>query len=201
MHEKIYEQFDRICARRHAGGAVLEIGAVPSDSSLLGLPSLKNAASKIGVNLDPPSLYRDFVILQVNSNAMDCFGDSQFDTVLCNATFEHDRFFWKTLAEIHRVAKPGALVVLGAPGYVRSGREKWVKRIVRNIPFSKRVLQRRLDFLFASTLTLHTHNFPGDYYRFSPQAFREVFFEGMHEVEIFTLLTPPRIVGAAIRSR
>ena len=199
MHEKIYEQFDRICRERRAGGAVLETGAVPSDASLLALPSLKNAVSKTGVNLDPPSRYKDFAILQVNSNLMNCFGSNQFDTVLCNATLEHDKHFWKTLAEIQRVAKPGALVVLGAPGYTRPGLEKWAKKIARKLPFAGTAFRGRLDDLCASTLTLHVHNYPGDYYRFSPQTFREVFFEGMREVEIFPLLTPPRIIGSGIK--
>ena len=42
-------------------------------------------------------------------------------------------------------------------------------------------------------------DFPGDYYRFSEQAVREVFFEGMKEVEIRTVLVPPRIIGTGIR--
>ena len=70
------------------------------------------------------------------------------------------------------------------------------EKILRRIPFFGTPVRRRLEHLFASTLTLHVHNYPGDYYRFSPQAFREVFFEGMQDVEIFPLLTPPRIIGS-----
>ncbi|MDB6151290.1 MAG: hypothetical protein JWQ44_2738 [Chthoniobacter sp.] len=196
MHDEVYRQFERICSRRRAGGAVLEIGAVPSATTLLGLPSLKQATERIGINLDPPTQHEGFTILQANANQMGCFPDSRFDTVLCNATLEHDKFFWKTLAEIRRVAKPGALIVLGAPGYRQSRREKWAKRIVRNLPFIGRSMERQLRWLFASTPTLHVHNFPGDYYRFSPQTFWEVFFEGMHEIEVTSVLTPPRIIGA-----
>ncbi|MEP6810208.1 MAG: methyltransferase domain-containing protein [Chthoniobacterales bacterium] len=195
MHDQVYRQFDRICAGRQASGAVLEIGAVPSPTTLLALPSLRQASEKIGINLDPPARFGDITILQGNGNAMDCFPADRFDTVLCNATFEHDKYFWKTLAEIRRVAKPGALIVLGAPGYRRLGWEKWGKRLARNLPFVGRTLERSCGALFASTLTLHVHNFPGDYYRFSPQAFREVFFEGMKEVEVVSVLTPPRIIG------
>jgi SAM-dependent methyltransferase len=197
MHNEVYRQFDRICARRKAGGSVLEIGAMPSPMTLLNLPSLKNAPEKIGINLAEASQYGEMTILQGNANSMIDFPAERFDTVLSNATLEHDRFFWKTIAEIRRVTKPGGLIVLGAPGYGRPGAEKWVKRIVRNIPFLGQSLRRRFEFLFASTLTLHVHNFPGDYYRFSAQAFREVFFEGMDEIEIFLLLRPLRIIGAA----
>src|SRR4029077_14822716 len=112
MHNEVYRQFDRICARRHAGGAVLEIGAVPSAMTLLTLPSLKHADEKIGINIELPSRCGDIDILQENANAMDSFPADRFDTVLCNSTLEHDKFFWKTLAEIRRVTKPGGLIVL-----------------------------------------------------------------------------------------
>ena len=90
------------------------------------------------------------------------FVAERFDTMVSNSTLEHDLFFWKTLAEIRRVTKPSGLIILGAPGYGRPGAEKWVRRIARNIPFVGRTLARRLESLFASTLTLHVHNFPGE---------------------------------------
>jgi SAM-dependent methyltransferase len=201
MHDEVFRRFQRICSRRKAGGAVLEIGAVPADDTLLCLPALSDATEKIGLNIVPPARFRDFSIVQGNANAMSCFPDQRFDTVLCNATLEHDKFFWKTLAEIRRVAKPGALIVLGAPGYRDSRRERWTKRLVRNVPLLGRELERSLPFVFASTLTLHVHDYPGDYYRFSTQTFEEVFFEGMHQVEITSVLTPPRIIGAGIKPR
>ena len=51
MRPRIYREFERICRRRKAGGAVLEIGAVPSDESLLNMECLENAPKKVGVNL------------------------------------------------------------------------------------------------------------------------------------------------------
>jgi hypothetical protein len=41
--------------------------------------------------------------------------------------------------------------------------------------------------------------FPGDYYRLSEQAVRDVFLEGMKDVSIRTVLVPPRITDAGIR--
>jgi SAM-dependent methyltransferase len=199
MHTEVYREFDRICARRKAGGAVLEIGAMPAPTTLLNLPSLTSAHEKIGINLNAASQYGHINILQANANAMEQFPAERFDTVLCNATFEHDKFFWKTLAEIRRVTQPGGLIVLGAPGYGRPTAEKWGKRVARNVPGLRRTLERRFEFLFASTPTLQVHNFPGDYYRFSEQAFREVFFEGMSDIEVLALLVPPRFIGAATK--
>jgi hypothetical protein len=51
MHNEVYRQFDQICGRRKAGGAVLEIGAMPSATTLLNLPSLKGWEEKIGINM------------------------------------------------------------------------------------------------------------------------------------------------------
>src|SRR5215831_19116763 len=117
MLPRVYQEFERICVRREAGGAVLEVGAVPSDFSLLCMESLRNATEKIGINLDGPAEYKDFRILRGNANCMECFDDNRFDTVLCNATLEHDKYFWKTVAEMKRVTKPKGLIVIGAPGY------------------------------------------------------------------------------------
>ena len=199
MHNEVYRQFDRICGRRKAGGAVLEIGAMPSPTTLLTLPSLKSAREKIGINMEKASRYGDIDILQENANAMTNFPADRFDTVLCNATLEHDKFFWKTLAEIRRVTKPGGLVVLGAPGFGRPASEKWRKRIARNVPVLGRAIERRFEPWFASTPTLQVHNFPGDYYRFSAQTFQEVLFEGMIDIEVLSVLMPPRIIGAATK--
>ena len=51
------------------------------------------------------------------------------------------------------------------------------------------------EFLFKGTTTLHIHNWPGDYYRFSPQCYREVLLEGMDNVHVYSVMIPPRIVG------
>jgi SAM-dependent methyltransferase len=199
MHPVVFNVFEEICRANEVRGAVLEIGATPDDSTLLNLPSLAGAIEKIGINKMGGFHFKDFSILKGDANDMTCFPDQRFDAVLCNAVLEHDRFFWKTLAEIRRVVRVGGLVVIGTPGY-------------RQLPFEKKL--RRLLAKFSrfsghpdgwplqhSTLTLGTHNFPGDYYRFSEQTFREVFFEGMTEVVIRTVLVPPRIIGAGVRAK
>jgi SAM-dependent methyltransferase len=198
MHPAVFDVFEEICRAREIRGAVLEIGATPDDSTLLNLPSLTGAAEKIGINKTGGSRFRDFTILEADANNMTGFPDQRFDAVLCNAVLEHDRFFWMTLAEIRRVVRVGGLVVIGAPGY-------------RQLPFEpklRRWLARLSRFsgnpdgwpLQHSTLTLGVHNSPGDYYRFSEQTFREVFFEGMTDVVVRTVLVPPRIIGAGIRA-
>ena len=197
MHPTVFQAFEEICRSYCISGAVLEIGATPDDSTLLNLPALAGAREKVGVNLAGFSSYKDFTILQADANGMTCFPDRRFDAVLCNAVIEHDRFFWRTITEIGRVTKTGGLVVIGAPGFTRLPFEQTLRGLLAKIPAPSRL--RDGWPLRHSTLTLGVHNFPGDYYRFSEQAFREVILAEMRDVVIRTVLTPPRIIGAGIR--
>jgi hypothetical protein len=63
MHPKVYQEFERICSERKIGGTVLEVGAVPDDTSLLTMQSLKAVRKKIGINLAGPHRYKDFYIV------------------------------------------------------------------------------------------------------------------------------------------
>ncbi len=197
MHPAVFKAFDDICRTRGVRGSVLEIGATPDASTLLNLPALANAAERIGINMAPASSFGGFNILQGNANAMTCFPDARFDAVLCNAVLEHDPFFWKTLAEIRRVVKRNGIIAIGTPGYTQLPNESKWRRWLSKFAW----LSRNPDgwALQHSTLTLAVHNYPGDYYRFSVQAFREVIFEGTKEVEIHTVLIPPRIIGVGVR--
>jgi len=200
MHPIIFQRFGEICSARNAGGAVLEIGAVPSEDTLLCLPCLQTAMEKVGINLDGPHQFRDFTIRKGNANAMLCFADESFNTILCNSTLEHDLFFWKTLAEIRRVAKDGALVVIGVDGYAKLELDRTKDRWER-IPVLKHLVRRSLGWLTASTLTLQVHPYPDDYYRFSAEAVELVFFEDFDDVHIETVMVPPRIIGSGIWRR
>lgn len=202
MLPRVYQEFERICARRGVRGAVLEVGAIPSDRSLLCMQALSGATEKIGINLDGPCEYKDFRILRGDANCMDCFEDSRFDAVLCNAVLEHDMQFWKAIAEMKRVTKAGGLIVIGAPAYGRrlpEGRAR-LPRAARGISLVRKAFSQGLLFcLSRGTLTVRVHNAPGDYYRFSAQTFREVFFEGMHSVQVCSVMMPPILIGSGLK--
>lgn len=200
MHPIIFNAFERICSERGAAGRVLEVGATPTQRTLLCMKSLHKATEKIGINLKGPYNFRDFVIVQGNANRMDCFPDRSFDVVLSNATVEHDKYFWKTIAEIQRVVKKEGLIVIGAPGYTDSKLERSVRKLSR-LPLLRRLQNHRLyDALSSATITYKVHEFPGDFYRFSLQAFKEVFFENCHDVKLETAMWPPRIIGSGRKS-
>ncbi|OSM01786.1 putative Type 11 methyltransferase [Magnetofaba australis IT-1] len=178
--------FERLTAARTIQGRVLEVGAVPSDESLLCMKALSGATEKVGVNLLGPWEYADIHFIQANGNAMPMLEDASFDAVFCNATLHHDRYFWKTISEMKRVLKPGGRLFIGAPVY-RERRGLWF-RILRRIP-----LARDLTFTFA------VHRCPKDYYRFGLDAVREVFMEGMEQVEICDVMTPPRMIAIGVK--
>lgn len=164
------------------------------------MKSLEMATEKVGINLDGPHEFKDFKIFRGNANSMDLFEDERFDVVLCNAVLEHDKYFWKTISEIKRVTKPGGIVVIGTPGYKYYKLEKF-KSALRKLPLIRHLSANQyLNVLFTATITFEIHEAPGDYYRFSPQAFKEVFFEDFDNVEVRAIMLPPRLIGVGTKS-
>jgi SAM-dependent methyltransferase len=140
-------------------------------NSLLRAPQLARAERYCLNLVDMPS--RDGITsVKGNANRLDAFEDGWFDLVMSNATLEHDKHFWLSLAEMKRVLRPGGLLIIGVPGYVKDPAREQGK----------------------STLTYRVH-YKFDYYRFSEQAVREVFFDAMDDVVVTAIMTPPRIVG------
>lgn len=201
MHPAVFAAFERICRSRNCCGHVLEVGAVASEETLLCLPSLDGCMSRVGVNIGGPASIRGFEILRANANdlrGIAGFEDESFDTVLCNAVLEHDPQFWKTLAEMRRILRPGGVMGIGVPGFAKLPLEGKVSRFTR-IMSRLGVPACMLDPWRASTLTLVVHNYPDDYYRFSPQAMADVFLEGLVDTEVHTVLVPPRIIGFGVK--
>jgi len=196
VHAREFAEFERICAARARPGTVLEIGAVPSPHSLLCMRALARAERKIGLSLDGAARFRDFEIVGGNANAMAMFPDASFDTVLANSVLEHDPRFWETLGEIRRVARPGALVVIGVPGYTAPAPWKRAVDPLLWVPLVGSWMRR--TSLLAATPTLVVHRYPGDYYRFGEDAMREVLLAGLERIEVTTLMFAPRIIGSGI---
>jgi SAM-dependent methyltransferase len=153
----------------------LEVGGLIGPKSLLRCPTLRGV-ERYCLNLRPLESARGITAVEGNANDMAVFDDESFDLVLSNATLEHDKHFWLSVAEMHRVLAPGGLLIIGAPGYVRDpGRDR-----------GKATDTYRVHFRF-------------DYYRFSTQTFDEVFFAGMEDVEVQSILRPPRLIGLGFK--
>lgn len=142
----------------------------------------------MGIDLDGPHDCGTFTILRGNANRMAMFERGSFDTVVCNSVLEHDPAFWRTLAEVGRVLRPGGLFVVGVPGF---GRMNTIPRGADEPADTKRP-----EWLLASAPVLGLHEFPRDYYRFSARAVHDVFLAGLDEREVREAMLPPRLVGA-----
>ena len=196
MSPEVYKTFDRIFSMYPIKGPILEVGSVSGPDNLLTLESLREASPKIGINLDSSVDTWDYRIIQGNANDMQMFEDGYFSAVMCNSTLEHDPYFWKTLSEIFRVTTSGGLIVIGVPGYAEMG----VSTFASGNSLVKRGLNllskyTKSNILLAGTVTLGIHNYPGDYYRFSEQAVREVFLSGLENISIHRVMHPPRFIG------
>jgi SAM-dependent methyltransferase len=149
---------------------VLEVGGVAGRKSLLDSPQVA-FAERVVLNLAPIREAEGIEFVLGNANDMP-FEDDSFDLIMSSATLEHDKRFWLSLGEMKRVLRPGGLLIISVPGFVKDperDRGRWTRTY-------------RVHFAF-------------DYYRFSEQAVREVFFEGMERVKVDPILRPPRIVG------
>lgn len=167
--QRRFEQIIRDSRIRPA--RALEVGGHTGPKSLLRAPELAEA-ERYCLNLEPKASVDGITAVRGNANDMGMFADGMFDVVLSNAMLEHDKYFWLSLAEMRRVLAPGGLLVIGTPGYVRDPERDEGK----------------------STATYRMH-YTVDYYRFSDQVFRDVFFEGLEDVTVAAILRPPRIIG------
>jgi SAM-dependent methyltransferase len=198
MHPVIFRIFDEICRGRLPQGArVLEIGAMPAEDTLLRLPALPPTCLRVGANIAAAQPYPDLGLVQVAADGLAAFADASFDAVLCNSVLEHDAHFWRTLDGMLRVACPGALIAIGVPGYADLPPPPLLRlaRRAQRLPFLASLFAHVAPGWQAATPTLVVHNYPGDYYRFSEQAMREVLLAGCRQVEIRVAMRPPRIIG------
>jgi SAM-dependent methyltransferase len=172
MHPEVQRQFQQVI--RETGvrpRRALEVGGVVGRNSLLRFSELESTERHC-LNLISLPKTDDIAAVVGNANDMSTFADEMFDLVMSNATLEHDKHFWLSLAEMRRVLAPGGLLIIGAPGYTKDPERDHGK----------------------STHTYRVH-YRFDYYRFSEQAYREVFFDGMEDVRLQVILEPPRIIG------
>jgi SAM-dependent methyltransferase len=178
VHPKVHHKIHSII--RDSGlrpRRALEVGGVMGRKSLLRFPELEGA-HRYCVNLVSMPSDDGITAVTRNANDMSIFDDETFDLVMSNATLEHDKHFWLSLAEMRRVLAPGGLLILCVPGYTANPERDHGR----------------------STHTYRVH-YRFDYYRFSDQAVREVFFDGMEDVQVEAILKPPRIIGHGFKPR
>ncbi len=155
------------------GCNVLEVGATNTEDTLLTIPCLAQAY-RYGMNPDrAQAVTREYPgVTILNCWAHNIEPTAPIDLILCNSVLEHDACFWRTITAMRDALRPGGWLVVGAPSF-----------------------SDRLDAGPERTICMERHDFPADFYRFSPAMFREVIFGGYKEVTILDIMDPPRCVG------
>jgi len=190
----LFKEFEKLCNKIDMRGSILEIGSGGSPETLLNMRCVRKSKFKIGINLTPFDYYADFKVIKGNANDMrEIFKNNTFDVVLCNAIFEHDKYFWKSLSEIRRVIKPRGVFVLGVPGIVLNSSE--CKHVSPHVA----QMEKEIEKIDWATTTIKVHGKPNDYYRFTSYAYREVLMEGFIDIVCTPILLPPRLIGCGIR--
>ena len=207
MHPRIYKEFERLFDIYPPSDDVLELGAPPQREGSL-LPAVLSrdpSARCVGLNLRIPKRFDPttvpFEMVQGNANDLSMFADQSFDSVVTNALLEHDRAFWRTLSEVRRVLRPGGTFYVGVPGFTskaslgnRAMDLAGKSRLTKSWRVGS-IYTRLTETRLMGTSTFRFHAAPHDYWRFSEQAVREVFLEGMDCLALSEVLTPVRIVA------
>ncbi len=166
MSKKVFEDFMKIINEYYkdkSPESVIELGAY--HWSLLSFDKFKDSR-KVALNFsyteNDKQKLAAYEIVEANINNLP-FKDEEFDCAMTCSTFEHDKYFWKSIAESRRVIKKGGLFVVGVPVYTELATD-----------------------MMTSTLTYKVHGktYNMDFYRFSEQAVREVIMEGFEVINV-----------------
>jgi len=85
---------------------------------------------------------------------------------------------------------------MGTPGFTLDKFQKFKNRFSKSSWYKKLNSVAAFNFIMSATLTFQIHGKDyGDFYRFSPAAYKEVFFEGYQNVSVIEIMQPPRIIG------
>ena len=166
--------------------SVLEVGARPDPTALLACPELDGVPRRTGVNLLEAGVFNGIEVVRMDARRLE-FADASFDLVLCASTLEHIPDFWRACDEMKRVLTPGGTLILSVPGYAESGRGN----ALRDLAFRLRLP----DWARRGTWTMRIHDAPHDFYRFSEYAVRDVLLGGLERIEVWSIMTPPRMYG------
>jgi ubiquinone/menaquinone biosynthesis C-methylase UbiE len=196
MNKWYYEAFEKIFKEKKIKGKILEIGSNGGPRSLLASKYLKNT-EKVGIELDvKEKSTKKLKVIKCNSNDMSIFKDEAFDCVMSSSVLEHDKYFWKSLAEMNRVLRKGGLLILSAPSY-KKDKTLSIRGLLATIMGNHKLSHALRNSSPTYRLHQSTKNPPAyfDYYRFSENTFRQVFFEGYEKIETITVMAPPHTIG------
>lgn len=93
-------------------GRVLEIGSQNVNGTVRGY--FGDATEYIGIDMQAAP---GVDIVMNASGALETFGKHSFDTILCCEMLEHDLNFLSTVRQIHKMLKPGGMLIITTPTF------------------------------------------------------------------------------------
>lgn len=97
-----------------SGNKVLEIGIGPKLENRILNMTMFNNFNKYTIDIVNRQKCKDHKMIIGNVNKLP-FQTKSMDITVCNATLEHDKYFWLTIKEIYRITK--TIILIGVPGF------------------------------------------------------------------------------------
>jgi hypothetical protein len=116
------------------------------------------------------------------------FADGSLGVVISNRVLPRDKKFWRTQDEIRRILAPGGLLILVAPCYSVVPNEAGVIAV-----------GRKGNPVDTVTVTQKINGAP-DFWRISPQAVKNVLFDGFEIREVQVKMVPPNVFGVGVKA-
>lgn len=178
QYRQIFKNLDKLPQ------AALEVGALPSKYGILTCDELKQVPKKIGINLQESGSFAGVEVITGDARCMP-FEDNSFDLIVSSSTLEHIPDFWLACNEMKRVLAPEGILIINAPGLIEKPSGNKIRRLASILKLP--------DFIKRTTMTFPIHDAPHDYYRFTIHSFRDVIMQGLSDVKIWSMMSPPRI--------
>jgi hypothetical protein len=185
---KIRGEVERLLERYDAKGPVLEIAKDVQDLVITEQPLFADQPRHViglgsAVELDGVA-FHDGDTHDMTSQ----FADGTFGVVISNRVLPRDKKFWRTQDEIRRILAPGGLLILVAPCFSVVPNEAGVVAV-----------GRKGNPVDTVTLTQKIHGAP-DFWRISPQAVKNVLFDGFEVREVQVKMVPPNLFGVGVKA-
>jgi SAM-dependent methyltransferase len=200
MHPRILREFQRLAKEYNTRGPYLEVDADLKGNTVTSGDWFSKEERHAVTSTAPPQVETPQVetpqveLPRVNGitfhrgSAHDMrglFEDKCFFTVISGAVLQHDKCFWLSLEEIKRVLAPGGVLMVAVPAFTKpKARVQIINAKGNPIPNA------------AVTSGIQA---PPDYWRFSPQAVREVIFDDFEIKELRSFMMPPRVIGIGVK--
>jgi hypothetical protein len=184
---KIRAEVERLITHYKAKGPILEIATDVHDlvvTSQEVLPGQPRHVVGLGNRLERENVtFHDGDSHDMTS----AFPDGAFGVVISNRAVPRDKKFWRTQDEIRRVLAPGGLLILVAPCFSVVPNDAGVV-----------VVGAKGNPVDTVTITRKINGSP-DFWRISPQAVKNVLFDGFEIKEVHVKLMPPNVFGVGVK--